>query len=32
MNWLLILGFAVSSSLDNLGVGISYGIRNIRIG
>ncbi|GIO03895.1 sporulation membrane protein YtaF [Brevibacillus halotolerans] len=32
MNWFLILGFAVSSSLDNLGVGISYGIRNIRIG
>ncbi|GGH31276.1 sporulation membrane protein YtaF [Paenibacillus segetis] len=30
--WLLILGFAVSSSLDNLGVGISYGIRGIRIG
>lgn len=32
MNWLLILGFAVSSSIDNLGVGVSYGIRNIRIG
>ncbi|UNK16103.1 sporulation membrane protein YtaF [Paenibacillus sp. N3/727] len=32
MNWLLILGFTISSSLDNLGVGISYGIRNIRIG
>ncbi|TXK77363.1 sporulation membrane protein YtaF [Paenibacillus sp. N3.4] len=30
--WLLILGFAVSSSLDNLGVGISYGIRGTRIG
>jgi putative sporulation protein YtaF len=30
--WILILGFAVSSSLDNLGVGISYGIRGIRIG
>ncbi|MEC4568767.1 sporulation membrane protein YtaF [Paenibacillus sp. CMAA1739] len=29
--WLLILGFAISSSLDNLGVGISYGIRGIRI-
>ncbi|NIK75280.1 putative sporulation protein YtaF [Paenibacillus castaneae] len=29
--WILILGFAVSSSLDNLGVGISYGIRGIRI-
>lgn len=32
MPWLLILGFAVSSSIDNLGVGISYGIRGIRIG
>jgi putative sporulation protein YtaF len=31
MNWLLIVGFAVSSSLDNLGVGITYGIRKIRI-
>lgn len=31
MGWLLVLGFAVSSSLDNLGVGISYGIRGIRI-
>ncbi|MFK4302934.1 MULTISPECIES: sporulation membrane protein YtaF [unclassified Paenibacillus] len=29
--WLLIFGFAISSSLDNLGVGISYGIRGIRI-
>ncbi len=32
MTWLIILGFAVSSSVDNLGVGISYGIRNIHIG
>ncbi|QKG85033.1 sporulation membrane protein YtaF [Kroppenstedtia pulmonis] len=32
MKWLLILGFAVSSSIDNLGVGVSYGMRNIRIG
>ncbi|OPA76174.1 sporulation membrane protein YtaF [Paenibacillus selenitireducens] len=32
MPWLIILGFAVSSSIDNLGVGISYGIRGIRIG
>ncbi|TVY02266.1 sporulation membrane protein YtaF [Cohnella terricola] len=32
MLWLLILGFAISSSLDNLGVGISYGIRGIKIG
>lgn len=31
MVWLLILGFAVSSSLDNLGVGISYGIRKLKI-
>ncbi|MBS4205898.1 sporulation membrane protein YtaF [Lederbergia citrea] len=29
--WLIILAFAVSSSIDNLGVGISYGIRNIHI-
>ncbi|MFJ7726611.1 sporulation membrane protein YtaF [Neobacillus sp. NPDC097160] len=32
MSWLFILAFAVSSSVDNLGVGISYGIRKIRIG
>ncbi|WP_312470888.1 sporulation membrane protein YtaF [Neobacillus sp.] len=32
MSWLIILAFAVSSSVDNLGVGISYGIRKIRIG
>ena len=32
MEWLIILGFAISSSLDNFGVGIAYGIRNIRIG
>lgn len=31
MTWLIILGFAISSSVDNFGVGISYGIRNIRI-
>lgn len=31
MNWLIILGLATSSSLDNFGVGIAYGIRNIRI-
>ncbi|MFB7642249.1 sporulation membrane protein YtaF [Peribacillus butanolivorans] len=31
MAWLLILGFALSSSIDNFGVGISYGIRKIRI-
>jgi putative sporulation protein YtaF len=28
----LILGFSVSSSLDNFGVGISYGVNKIRIG
>lgn len=28
----MILGLALSSSLDNFGVGIAYGIRNIRIG
>jgi len=32
MEWLFILGFAISSSIDNFGVGISYGIRGIRIG
>lgn len=32
MTWLFILGLALSSSLDNLGVGITYGIRKIRIG
>ncbi|MBP2658255.1 MAG: sporulation protein YtaF [Firmicutes bacterium] len=31
MTWLIIIGLALSSSLDNLGVGIAYGIRNIRI-
>lgn len=31
MNWLFILCFALSSSFDNLGVGITYGIRKIRI-
>lgn len=32
VTWLIIAGFAISSSIDNFGVGISYGIRNIRIG
>lgn len=32
MIWLVILAFALSSSIDNLGVGISYGIQGIRIG
>jgi hypothetical protein len=31
MEWLFILGFALSSSIDNFGVGISYGVRKIRI-
>lgn len=31
MPWLIILAFSVSSSIDNLGIGISYGIRGIRI-
>jgi putative sporulation protein YtaF len=31
MEWFLIVGFAISSSIDNLGVGMSYGIRDIRI-
>lgn len=31
MAWLIILAFAVSSSIDNLGVGISYGIRKITV-
>ena len=31
MKWLIILGFAISASIDNFGVGLSYGIRNIRI-
>jgi putative sporulation protein YtaF len=32
MIWLVILAFALSSSIDNLGVGISYGIQGVRIG
>ncbi|OIK11046.1 sporulation membrane protein YtaF [Bacillus sp. MUM 116] len=32
MSWLIILAFAASSSIDNLGIGISYGVRKIRIG
>lgn len=31
MSWLLIVGFAVSSSIDNFGVGLSYGVQKIRI-
>ncbi|MCE5284864.1 MAG: sporulation membrane protein YtaF [Pelosinus sp.] len=30
--WLVVLGFAVSSSVDNFGVGLSYGIRGIKVG
>lgn len=30
--WFIIIGFALSSSIDNLGVGLTYGIRRIRIG
>ncbi|MEO2226653.1 manganese efflux pump [Priestia megaterium] len=31
MEWLFILGFALSSNIDNFGVGISYGVRKVRI-
>ncbi|MED4203757.1 sporulation membrane protein YtaF [Neobacillus mesonae] len=31
MSWLIIVAFAASSSIDNLGIGISYGVRKIRI-
>lgn len=31
MEWLFILGFALSSSIDNFGIGISYGVRKVRI-
>ncbi|MGO4897685.1 manganese efflux pump [Bacillus sp. GM2] len=30
-SWIIIAGLTVSSSVDNLGVGLSYGIRQIRI-
>jgi putative sporulation protein YtaF len=30
--WLTVIGFALSSSIDNFGVGISYGVSKIRIG
>ena len=30
-SWLIIIALTISSSVDNLGVGLSYGIRNIRI-
>jgi len=31
MMWLMILGLTIASSIDNLGVGVTYGIRGIRI-
>lgn len=31
MAWITILAFAISSSIDNLGVGMSYGIQKVRI-
>lgn len=31
MNWLIIIALTVSSSIDNLGVGVSYGIRKVNI-
>jgi len=31
MDWLLLTGLAVASSIDNLAVAVSYGIRGIRI-
>ncbi|MFF2479837.1 manganese efflux pump [Paenibacillus sp. NPDC058071] len=30
-SWLIVAALTFSSSIDNLGVGLSYGIRNIRI-
>lgn len=30
--WLTVLGFALSSSIDNFGVGVSYGVSKIKIG
>lgn len=32
MAWMIILAFAVSSSVDNLAIGVTYGVRNIQIG
>lgn len=31
MTWLIILAFAISSSIDNLGVGMSYGLQKVEI-
>ncbi|GAC44256.1 manganese efflux pump [Paenibacillus popilliae] len=30
-SWFMIAALTISSSIDNLGVGLSYGVRNIRI-
>ncbi|UVK49459.1 manganese efflux pump (plasmid) [Mesorhizobium sp. AR07] len=32
MHWYFIIGLAVASNIDNLAVGMSYGVRGIRIG
>ncbi|WP_296740522.1 manganese efflux pump [Mesorhizobium sp.] len=32
MNWYFIIGLAIASNIDNLAVGMSYGVRSIRIG
>ncbi|MGO0123121.1 manganese efflux pump [Desulfothermobacter acidiphilus] len=32
MEWLLLAGLVLSASLDNFGVGISYGVRRVRVG
>lgn len=31
MTWFMIVAFAVSSSIDNLGVGLSYGVQKVHI-
>ncbi len=31
MNWFFVIALAISSSIDNLAVGVSYGVRDIRI-
>lgn len=31
MTWLTILAFAIASSIDNLGVGMSYGLQKVEI-
>lgn len=32
MDWYFIIGLAFASSIDNLAVGLSYGVRKVRIG